>query len=324
MLAAVTYQNGQTEIVSRANPEILPGFVAIRVAAAGICGTDRHIVHGAYPAQFPRVLGHEITGVVEMSESAVISPGQAVVIDPNIPCYACDMCHRGEVHLCRHRQAVGVDMDGGFQEVLVVPEEQVYVLDPSVPIERGIFAEPLSCCLHGVDRLGLKAGARVAIVGLGPIGMLLSFLLSAQGSKIVGIEENRERCEIARHNGLNVFSPKDMEDQGTSQFDAIVDAAGSAKVLEWALTKVRVGGSIMVFGVAHPQDMAYISPYILYQKEITLVGAYTNPFTMSRAVDLINAHKIDLVSMMTERISFSDIPQALQRSPKGFKTFVVL
>lgn len=324
MLAAVTYQNGQTEILSRAKPDITPGFVAIRVAATGICGTDRHIVQGAYPAQFPRVLGHEVAGVVEMSESDAVTPGQAVVIDPNIACHVCDMCHRGEVHLCRHRRAIGIDMDGGFQEVVVVPEQQVYVLDSSIPLERGIFAEPLSCCLHGVDRLGLKAGSRVAIVGLGPIGMLLSSLLSAHGSNVIGVEQNMERSEIARHKGLNVCSPKDMEDQEANQFDAVVDAVGSAKVLEWALTKVRDGGSIMVFGVAHPQDIAHISPYTLYRKEITLVGAYTNPFTMSRAVDLINTNKIELVSMMTDKISLSEVPQALQRQPNGFKTFVVL
>jgi 2-desacetyl-2-hydroxyethyl bacteriochlorophyllide A dehydrogenase len=324
MQAAVTSQDGNTQVITMTVPQSSQNLALVKVAATGICGTDRHIVQGEFPATFPRVLGHEICGIIESIESETFKVGQAVAIDPNIPCYTCEYCRRGEVHLCTHRRAIGIDWNGGFAEFVLVPEGQIYVLGDSVPIENGVFAEPLSCCIHGVDRLALKSGNRIVVVGLGPIGILLSLLIAQQGANtVIGIEDNPARREAAQQFGLTVISWSDLNfNDYARDADAIVDASGSGHILEWAVDAVRPGGTILVFGVAAPKDVAHLSPYMIYRKEITIVSAVTNPFTMQRAVTLLNTHAIDVTPLLTDRISLTEVSAALHRSPEGFKTFL--
>lgn len=324
MKAAVTHGDGTTEVISMAVPKASSNVAVVRVAATGICGTDRHIVQGEFPVVFPRVLGHEISGVIEDIESEYFHAGQAVVVDPNIPCCACEYCRRGEVHLCIRRKAIGIDWNGGFEEYLEVPENQLYALADSVPIEYGVFAEPLSCCIRGIDRLAIESGNRIVVVGLGPIGILLSLFIAKQGANtVIAIEDNPQRREAATQFGMTVIGWKDANlADYTQNADAVVDASGSGQILEWAVDVVRPGGSILIFGVAAPKDIACVSPYTIYRKELTIVSAFTNPFTMQRAVNLLNTHAIDLAPLLTDRISLDEVAKALHRPSKGFKTFL--
>ncbi len=324
MQGAVTEQNGQTQITTLTVPQSSANLALIRVAAAGICGTDRHIVKGDFPAVFPRILGHEVCGYIESIESDAFAVGQPVVIDPNIPCYSCSFCRRGEVHLCTNRKAIGIDWNGGFEEFVLVPESQIYALHDSVPIENGVFAEPLSCVIRGVDRLNLKSGGRVIVVGMGPIGILLSLMIMLEGGNtVIGLEDDPKRREAARQFGMTVlgWDQEDLNDY-VQEVDAVADTSGSGRVLEWAADTVRPGGTILVFGVAAPNERTHLSPYMIYRKELTIVSAFTNPFTMQRAVAVLNTHAIDVAPLLTDRISLSEVSESLYGTTKGFKTFV--
>jgi threonine dehydrogenase-like Zn-dependent dehydrogenase len=155
----------------------------VRVEACGICGTDRHILHGEYPAHLPVTLGHEFAGeVVATGAEAALPVRTRIAVDPNITCGICHECRRGDVCLCPRRVALGVDLDGGLAEYAVVPASQAYPLPPDVPAEWGALCEPLACCLRGLDLAGIRPGMSVAILGGGVIGQLMVQLARLAGA----------------------------------------------------------------------------------------------------------------------------------------------
>ena len=159
-------------------PKAKPGTVVVKNYACGVCGTDVHIYHGekgSAAVNPPVVLGHEYSGVVtEVGEGVKgLKIGDHVTIDPNIYCGECEYCRNGKKQMCRHMEAVGVTMNGGFEEYSIVPAAQALLLNPNVPLEYGAMSEPLACCLHGIDRAEIKVGNIVCVVGGGAIGLLL-------------------------------------------------------------------------------------------------------------------------------------------------------
>ena len=138
--------------------------VKIQNMAAGICGTDIHIYHGekgSAEVTPPVVLGHEYAGVVVETGRGVttVRTGDHVTVDPNIYCGTCPYCKAGKKQLCSNLVAVGVNFDGGFAQYSVVPEGQVYRLNPEVSFAEGAMAEPLACCIHGVELAGTESGS---------------------------------------------------------------------------------------------------------------------------------------------------------------------
>ena len=185
-------------------PKAKPGTVVVKNYACGVCGTDVHIYHGekgSAAVNPPVVLGHEYSGVVtEVGEGVKgLKIGDHVTIDPNIYCGECEYCRNGKKQMCRHMEAVGVTMNGGFEEYSIVPAAQALLLDPNVPLEYGAMSEPLACCLHGIDRAEIKVGDIVCVVGGGAIGLLLVQLARLAGAaKVVLSEPNEARRKVAR------------------------------------------------------------------------------------------------------------------------------
>ena len=185
-------------------PKAKPGTVVVKNYACGVCGTDVHIYHGekgSAAVNPPVVLGHEYSGVVtEVGEGVKgLKIGDHVTIDPNIYCGECEYCRNGKKQMCRHMEAVGVTMNGGFEEYSIVPAAQALLLDPNVPLEYGAMSEPLACCLHGIDRAEIKVGDIVCVVGGGAIGLLLVQLARLAGAaKVVLSEPNEARRNVAK------------------------------------------------------------------------------------------------------------------------------
>lgn len=144
------------------------GEVRIRPQAVGICGTDAHIFRGEFPAAAPVVLGHEIGGVVDAVGAGVktLREGDLVTVQPNTFCTVCRFCRTGREHLCQSMRAYGVHMNGGFAEAMVATEATLYRLPAGIDARTGCFAEPLACCVHGMDRLALRSGSTVLVIDL--------------------------------------------------------------------------------------------------------------------------------------------------------------
>ena len=180
-------------------PHAGPGELVLRNQVCGVCGTDVHIYHGepgSADVNPPVVLGHEYSGeVVEVGKGVTgFAVGDHVTVDPNIYCGHCAYCQNGKKQLCPSMEAIGVTRDGGFAQYSLIPASQAFKLEPTVPWEAAAMAEPLACCLHGIDLAGIQVGDKVCVVGGGAIGLLMVQLAKLSGaSQIVLSEPNEKR-----------------------------------------------------------------------------------------------------------------------------------
>jgi len=179
-------------------PEPAPGELLVKVMASGICGTDVHIFQGEYLGSYPVIPGHEFAGLVEKTGELVtrFQPGDRVAVEPNLPCDNCVNCLNNRQNFCLNWQAVGVTRPGGMAQYVCVPEKAAIDIG-DLPYEQGAFMEPLSCVLHGLERLDLPIASRVALLGAGPIGLLLLQCLHLQGTAHVAVvDKNPERAAL--------------------------------------------------------------------------------------------------------------------------------
>lgn len=194
MKCAVYYGKQDLRVEERPVPRPGRGEVLVRVMACGVCGTDVHIFQGdpgAADCPPGTVPGHEFAGVIEAAGEGVTAfgPGDRVCVDPNKLCGECDFCRGGIGHFCEHMTGIGTTADGGFAEYCVVPQSQLYRVADSVPFEQAAMAEPVSCCLHGLDLCEVRPGSRAAVIGGGMIGLLMVQLLRLAGASFVALLE---------------------------------------------------------------------------------------------------------------------------------------
>jgi len=319
-------------------PEPVPGpeEVLVRIATAGICGSDRHIVSGEYPAALPVTLGHELDGVVagigtgsqRTASPATASPyaiGTRVAIDPNIACMQCRYCRAGLVAHCVDLHAVGVDLDGGLAELVVVPERQVYELPRNLPAGFGALCEPLACCLRAMDHGEVKPGDKVAVFGGGVIGQLLTQLARLAGAQTVLVTRQLERRALAESLGASATIDPACSDVagavgGPGGFapggvDVAFEAAGVAATFQQAIAAVRHAGTVVVVGAAPSSMTVPISPFDVFERELRIVGSHLNPFTHGRAVELAGSGLLALGRLITRTIDLEDVPAVVMRAP---------
>jgi L-iditol 2-dehydrogenase len=283
----------------------------LRVAASGICGTDPHILHGLYPANLPLIPGHEYAGVVEAVGDGVdgFAPGDHVAVDPNILCGVCDFCRRGKVHLCKNLVALGVNIPGGFAEFCVVPVSQAFKIPKSLPLAHAALAEPVACCLRGVDLAGITSGDRVVIFGAGPMGAIILQLARMQGaSQVIVIDPQGGRRKRAEALGASwVIDPAKqpvvaaIRGQYPDGAEVVFDCSGNVDAVRQTLEVVMRGGTVMLYGVCHKDHNIEINPFWVNDNEITIRGSYNNPNTMARALDLLSGGRLDAGAVVTDR-----------------------
>ena len=285
-------------------PQPGPGEVRVRPLAAGICGTDTHILHGEFPSARPVVLGHEIAGSVDEVGAGVkdIREGDLVTVEPHVFCTTCRYCRGGQEHLCYDKRAFGVHLNGGLAEAVVVPVRTVYKLPPGIDARTGSMAEPVACCIHGMDRLAPRSGCPLLIIGAGPAGLILTSLAKFAGAApLVVSEPNAERRAAALAFGAD--HAVDPTAEGWREqlraltsghgFDAIIEAVGSPATLQLAVDLAARRGRILVFGVTPMGVEASIKPYDIFVRELTLIGSVINPYTHERAVSLLPKLALD-------------------------------
>ena len=300
--------------------------VAIRPLAVGVCGTDSHILHGNFPAVPGTVLGHEVAGeIIEVGEGIdYVRKGDLVTVEPHIYCTRCHFCRIGAEHMCLHKQAFGIHLDGGLATRLVVPGRCAYVVPPATPPEHVAMTEPLACCVHGMDRLDPRQGETMLIIGAGPAGLLLTRLAAMRGvGMLVTTDLNADRRAAALAFGAqHALDPRDpgfgqrLADlsQGLG-FATIIDAVGGSQTLEFAVAQAARRGRIMVFGVAPPAAQAAVRPYEIFVKELTILGSAINPYTHERAARLLP--RLELGRMAVRKFRLEEIHDALRAQEAG-------
>jgi 2-desacetyl-2-hydroxyethyl bacteriochlorophyllide A dehydrogenase len=304
------------------------GEVKILVKASGICGTDVHIFRGEYLGSYPVIPGHEFSGVVvEIGKKVTrFEVGDHVGIEPNISCDNCPACLNNRQNFCEHWDGVGVTLPGGMSEYAVVPEKAVFNIG-SLPFLSGAFVEPLSCVIHGVERARIKMADRVAILGAGPIGILLSKVIQLQGaSDITQVDKNLSRLELARVSGARytALSLDDLEDEG---YDVVVEAAGSAFLMEQSLKYVRKGGTLLWFGVPKRDATVSLPAFTIFEKGLFILSSYTSVRNSVQAVRLLESGKIDVSKLVSHQLpleEFSKGVEIIEQGVEGVLKVVIL
>jgi len=317
------------------DPESSNGEAIVKVTAAGMCGSDRHIVSGEYPGSPPVILGHEFEGVVvSAAPGSTVLVGNRVTVDPNIPCGMCENCTRGLVAHCLALSAYGVDRDGGFAEFVSVKPSQLHVLPQDLGEHLGAFCEPLSCCLRSMDLAGIQPGHRVAVVGGGVMGQLLVQLARLAGAtEVILSTRQAERRALAETLGATASidpTAQDVKDAIAGSgglvprgVDVVFDAAGAAGSLDQAIDIVRPAGSVIVVGAA-PQEMTTrIRPFDIFQREIRIQGSHLNPFTHGRAAQLVASGALRLEPLVTRVVSLEELAAVLKRAPEPGEVKVI-
>lgn len=320
MKAVVFREANRLAIEDRAIPEIGDFDALVKVHACGICGTDVHILHGEHTVKFPVVPGHEFSGEVTAVGGKVtnVQPGDRVTVDPNIVDHTCFFCRRGENHLCESLTAVGVNFDGGFAEYCAVPAVQAYKVPDSLTLDEAAMAEPLACCIHGIDRANIAPGSNVVVLGAGSIGLILVQLAKIAGARHILVSEpDEKKRRLAAKFGADIqVGPQDIAREVAELTkvgaDVVIESAGRLETAELAIQLARRGGSVLQFGVVSPDKQARISPYDIYYKELTVRGSFVNPFTHSRAIELLGSKQIDVMPLITHRFPLDDASRALQ------------
>ena len=330
--------NGQFEVREEAIPEIGTRDVLVRVAACGVCGTDVHIYHGdkgSAAVHPPVVLGHELSGTVVKAGGQVnsLQTGDHVSIDPNSYCGKCHYCQIGKKQLCENLYAVGVNRNGGFEEYCAVPENQCFLLAPSVPLKYGAMAEPLACCLHGIDRAGIRVGDTVCVIGGGAIGLIMVQLAKLSGaSRVILSEPVAMRREIGLRIGADCTIDPSRENVseairaliGRPGTDVVIECAGNTTAVRQAFEAAKRGTTVLLFSVPKAGTFCDLSLEDVYQKELTVMGSMINPDTHGRAVELINQGKIRLEELITHSFPVERLQEAIrmQMSDESIKVIV--
>jgi L-iditol 2-dehydrogenase len=301
MRAALLYAPGDLRIEDMPRPEPGPGDVLVEVEVALTDGTDLKTFRRGHPLlarESPAPFGHEFCGIVD---------GRRVVAANSAPCGACDGCVRGEQ--CREL----VFLAGAYAQWLVVPERIAAV--NLHPVPRGVAAEvaamvePLACCLRGVERARIVAGDRVAILGAGPIGLMLAACVADAGGWPVVVGGRAERQPL-----IELFGAEAGEGTGA---DVVLEAAGTDQAWADAVALVRPGGTVIPFGGLPRQARPAVDAYRLHYEELTIRGSFHHtPATVRAALVFLASGAYPWEQLVTHRVGLEGLPALFTDPPR--------
>jgi threonine dehydrogenase-like Zn-dependent dehydrogenase len=335
MTAAVFEGEGRLAITERPVPSIeSPSDVLIEVEACGVCGTDVHIleVPPGHPATPGVIMGHEFVGIVRATgtDAIGVEVGERVAVAANLSCGSCPPCKAGTPNHCEHFTTMGIFRDGGLARLATAPASACHVVSKDIPREIAALTEPLSCVVNGVEQARVQPGEAVAVVGAGPVGLLFLALFRAAGAGLlVAVEPTELRRDAAKRMGADVCvdpssaAPERAVRDATSGAgaDVVVDAVGDQ--LDVAVSSVRVGGRVLLFGMNSKARPA-VRQYDITRNELTVLGAYVGSNVFPKAARILASGLLDLGPMISHRVTLDELPRALDAIRQGSAVKVVV
>jgi L-iditol 2-dehydrogenase len=307
--------------------------VLVRVGVAGLCGTDHRIFTGDRAVAYPRVMGHEFVGLVEAVGEGVtrVAVGDRVAVEPNYSCGTCPLCREGNRNLCLSRTAIGIDVDGGFAEVVRVPVRCCWPAPRGIADEDLMLTEPLAVVVRAVERAGVRAGETAAVVGVGTLGLLALQVLRARGARVLCVGRTGRRFALARELGAEtVHATSDgplaavaREFSGREGVDCVIETAGTPEAVNHALELVRPGGRIVLTGLPHaPTAVSFFS---VVRREVTITGSMIYQDEFAEAMRLVAAGRVRTAPLITHRVPLDEIARAFaaHEEPTAIKVAVV-
>lgn len=325
-IAKLKPEPGAMALIDVERPTRQPGEVLIRISAGGICGTDVAIwkwyeaVVGQYAPSFPLIVGHEFAGTIEASDNPRLALGAVVTVNPQIACGRCHYCGLGRPTLCDNRRLMGGRINGGWTEYVCVPEQNVHPLPAGTDSAVAPLLEPLSVATHAViERVPVRSGDTVLVIGAGPIGLLCAILAVAAGAKhviVTGVAADHSRLQLARDIGA---IPVNIDEQDPLQVlrgvqadgaDIVYETSGVGATLDQAITLARRGGSVGLIGLCHGPSTIRSTPIVL--KEIALIGSRGyNETTWSIMLNALPKVESQVLKLVTHQLPYSEFERAL-------------
>jgi 2-desacetyl-2-hydroxyethyl bacteriochlorophyllide A dehydrogenase len=327
MKAAVQKAINLVEVEDVPEPLTQPDQIKVKIAYAGICGTDIEILEGTFGLVkepcFPKIEGHEASGtIVEVGSATKLGyrVGQRVAMIPAAPCGVCHFCRNGQEGFCTHNTMYS----GAFAEYGVYGEGQVFPLADKVSFEVGTMLEPLSIAMRGNDVAKVAPGKSVAILGAGPIGMLtLIVAVNSGASKVLVSEPVAYKREFARRLGATVTVDPFTEDlpavanemTGGLGFDAVFDCTGKLEGARQAVHLAGPGGHIVWAAVYPVGGEVPVSPWEMYEKDLSIHGLFQSPYFLWRANAMLPV--LDLTPLISHVYPLDQINQAFDDQIHG-------
>jgi L-iditol 2-dehydrogenase len=328
MTAAVLYGKRDVRIEQIPIPRIGPGEVLVRIKAALTCGTDLKVYRQGFHARMivpPSVFGHELSGIVEEVGEGVesFSPGMRVVAANSGPCNRCFYCERHLANLCENLEFI----NGAYAEFIKIPEsivrQNLLILPDGVSFHEAALVEPLACVLRAVEMTGIEEGDTVAVIGVGPIGLMFVQVLKSLGTRVIVLGNRSSQLAIARAMGADHVvdsthsNAVEQVRRATARrrgADIVIEAVGSKETWQQAMGMVRRGGTINLFGGCPSGTHILLDSTLIHYSEITIKANFHHtPRHIREALDAIHRGKLTAGSLITGEERLSALGSVLER-----------
>jgi len=299
--------------------------VLLKIAMVGVCGSDVHYYNngniGSQIVQYPFPVGHECSAIVEKTGSAVtrVKPGDRVAVEPAISCGVCDQCLTGRPHTCRHLCFLGCpgQTAGCLSDYIVMPEQCCYPVSSDITLEQAALSEPLTIGFYAAKRSIAMKGAKIAILGCGPIGLSVMVCARALGVETIYMTDKiPERLAVARSAGADWAGNPDKDDiiSNISKIeplllDAVFECCGEQEALDQAVDILKPGGKLMLIGIPKKERISFIIDKIR-RKEICIQNVRRQCESLQSTLAFMEQGLINVDFMVTHRFEFSQTKEA--------------
>ena len=321
MDVVVCQKPGEVTALRRPVPIPGDGEVLVRVQRVGICGTDMHIVRGTQPyLSYPRVMGHEISGIVEAAPpGAKVRAGDAVYVVPYLSCGQCRPCRNGKTNCCKRIEVLGVHRDGALANFISVPERSVFRAD-GISLDDAAMIEFLAIGAHAAGRGDVREGQRILVQGAGPIGIACALFARLRGAEVTVLDTRADRLAVCSSHlqvahtltaGAHTAAALDALTQG-DMFDVVFDATGNPGAMQTGFGYVGHGGTCVFVSIV-PANITFSDPEF-HKREMTLMGSRN-----ATAEDFDYVHgcmlegRIPLAALRTHRAGLLEFPGVVSR-----------
>jgi (R,R)-butanediol dehydrogenase/meso-butanediol dehydrogenase/diacetyl reductase len=320
MRAALWTGPEQIEYADVERPTPAANQVLIKVAYAGICGTDLTIYLGKHTrARAPLVMSHEFSGTVAEDPSGALPVGTPVVVNPLLMCGHCYACRNGLSHICSTLGLVGIDRDGGFAEYVAAPAHTVRPIPTSLSLQRAALVEPLAVAVHAVSVSDLRVGDTTAVLGAGPVGILVAQIARLAGALRVFVSEvSPKRLAIARELGFSVIDATraDPVDEILAATDGegvpvVFESAGSQTTIFQAGRIARLGGQILQVGMPKTAVTIDMTPVMFREVRSKPIRVYREQ-DVQRAIAIAAGGRVDLDRPVTHILPIAELAKGLE------------
>jgi L-iditol 2-dehydrogenase len=340
LLANIIINPGRIELREIKTPRPSYGEILVKIKAALTCGTDLKAFSRGHPViPMPGVFGHEFSGIVARVGKGVMKfkEGDELMAVHSAPCLECIYCRKGLYNLCK--KIMDTKVLGAFAEYILLPPgivgQNVFHKPKNITFEEAAFLEPLSCVVHGMERLDIKKGDCALVIGSGPIGLLHLLLLKEKGAKVTVIDKHNKKLATAKNLGADFAfrtdikyspSPAPRSLKGGSYkkittgigFDYIFECTGKPDVWKASINYVRRGGTVILFGGCKPGTKVTFDAGKLHYDEITLKGVFHfTPADVKKAYKMLCEGRINVSRLVSGSYPLNQIQKAFDKLAKG-------